>query len=538
MFPGSGSFALQKIVHRFSLRLLLLAIVLLLGTTLRIVESLSLPFWMDEAYSFWFTQLGWSYLWTELPKFENHPSAYFLLLKGWREIAGSSEFALRLPSVLASLGSVLALFFAGRIMGETLTTEHRERGGWIMGLTAAALAAFSQFEITYAGEARAYAFASLGTSLMLVGVLRIMAGTPARPDGTRSPAAAAALVLGMSISLWAHSLGLVPAGLVGLFLIGWWAIRRRWDGAAFLRLALMAGAVVLLCWPHFVNTLDQLSRDYSSFWIEAPSVYKLAVITFKAAGLPGVPFGVPMEALVTAIVMSAGLIGLFRLGGRTAPAAAVLPVFLAGGYWLICVAYTYLSQPVLLDRTLIYIHPPAVLIAAAAPWALGRHRRILSTGLACLALMASIGPNDLHPGGQRLYAAAARQIAERNLDAPVIALPWTAEVLLSYYETRLDVDFDIRTIPEPFPPRKNGVPDLISPPDVSSEDIIRVVDQVGDVPVLWVLARKSRQEAAFLRKTLRDAGWTESAIFEPRRGNETTFLRYEIPTAAIADIGD
>lgn len=505
---------------------------------LRIVESLSLPFWMDEAYSFWFTGLGWSYLWTELPRFENHPPAYFLLLKGWREIAGSSEFALRIPSVLASLGSVLALFFAGRIMGAALTTEHRDRSGWIMGLTAAALAAFSQFEITYAGEARSYAFASLGTSLMLVGVLRILVGTPARPDGTTSRSAAVALVLGMSICLWAHPLGLVSVGLVGLFLIGWWTTCRRGDGAAFLRLALMAGLVIVLCWPHFVNTADQLSRDYSAFWIEAPSAYQLAAITFKAAGLPGVPFGVPMQALVTAVVMSAGLVGLVRLGAGTAPAVAALPVLLAAGYWMICVAYTYLSQPVLLDRTLIYIHPPAVLIAAAAPWALGRHRRVLATGLSCLALLASVGPNDLHPGGQRLYAAAARQIAERDPGAPVIALPGTAEVLLSYYETRLDVDFDIRTIPEPFPPRKNGLPDLISPPDVSPNDIARVVGQIGDAPVVWVLARKSRQDAEILRQTLREAGWTENAIFEPGPRNETTFLRYEVSAAAMAGIDE
>lgn len=520
------------------LRLLLLVIVLLLGTVLRIVESLSLPFWMDEAYSFWFSGLSWSYLWTELPRFENHPPAYFLLLKGWRAIAGSSEFALRIPSVLASIGSVLALFFAGRIMGAALTTGHRERSGWIMGLTAAALAAFSQFEITYAGEARSYAFASLGTSLMLVGAFRIVSGTPMRPDGTASRSAAAALVIGMSISLWAHPLGLVPVGLVGLFLIGWWGICRRGDRAAFLRLVLMAGLVVVLCWPHFVNTADQLARDYSAFWIEAPSAYELGAITFKAMGFPGVPFGIPAEVLVTGIVMTAGLVALFRLGIRTAPAVAVLPVFLAAGYWVICVVYTYLSQPVLLDRTLIYIHPPAVLIAATAPWALGRHRRILATGLSCLALMASVGPNDLHPGGQRLYAAAARQIAERDPGAPVIALPGTAEVLLSYYETRLGMDFDIRTIPEPFPPRKNGLPDLISPPDVSPDDITRIVGQIEDAPVVWVLVRKSRQDADILRQTLRESGWSENAIFEPGPRNETTFLRYENPAAAMAGIDE
>jgi mannosyltransferase len=527
----------QHIASKASFRLLLLAFILIAGAVLRVGESRSLPFWMDEAYSFWFSGLSWTYLWTEVPKFENHPPAYFLLLKAWREIAGASEFALRIPSILASLGSVVALFVAGRAMGETLTTGPRARNGWIMGLTAASLAAFSQFEITYAGEARAYAFASLGASLTLAGALRIVSGTPVHPDGTASFSAAATLVLGMSISLWAHPLGLVSAGLAGLFLIGWWATIRRREGGTFLRLALMAGLVIFLCWPHFVNTAAQLARDYSAFWIKAPSAYDLFAITFRATGLPGVPFGVPAEALVTAIVMAAGLAGLFRLGAKTTPAAALLPVCLAAGYWVVVVAYTYLSQPVLLDRTLIYIHPPAVLIAAAAPWALGRRQRTMATGLACLALVASVGPNDLHPGGQRLYGKVAEQIAERDPNAPVIALSGDAEVLLTYYEARLGVDFDIRTIPEPFPPRKNGLPDLISPADISVEDITRTVERVEEAPVVWVLARKSRKEVEILREALRRSGRVEEAIFEVTPGrNETTFLRYEMPDATVAVI--
>lgn len=515
-------------------RLALLIAILLAGTALRVIESRSLPFWMDEAYSFWFANLGWEYLWQEVPRFENHPPAYFLLLKAWKGLAGSGEFALRLPSVMASMGSVLALFLAGRIMGETLSETDGSRNGWLMGLTAAALAAFSQYEITYAGEARPYAFASLGTSLMIAGALRIVSGMPGRPDGTRSLAAAAALVLGMSITLWSHSLGLVPAGLAGLFLIGWWAICRRGEAGAFWRLAAMAGLVALLCWPHFVNTWSQLSRDYSDFWIKAPSAYDLLAITFRATGLPGLPLGTPVEVLATTLVLSAGLIGLLRLGRTAGPAVALLPVWMAAGYWAIVVAYTYLLQPVLLDRTLIYAHPPAVLVAAAAPWAIGRHGRSLAAGLSGLAALASVGPNDLNPGGQRLYGAAARQIAARNPEAPVIALAGDAQVLLNYYEARLDADFDIRTIPEAFPAAGNGSPDLINAPEISREAIARTVEAVARAPVVWVVARKSEEKVGMLREVLRNSGRREEVIFAPGPGNETTFLRYETPAEAIA----
>ena len=508
------------------LRPFLLIAILAVGAAFRIIESATLPIWMDEASSFWFSNLGWKYLWTEVPRFENHPPAYFLLLKAWTALAGSSEFALRFPTVMASLGSVLALFAAGRILGESQAVDNRLREGWIMGLTAAALAAFSQFEITYAAEARPYAFASLGASVMMVGTLRLITGTAREPDGTRSVGGAAALVLGMATSLWAQPLGVVPVGLTGLFLIGWWAIFRRGDGGAFLRLAAMAGLVLLLCWPHFVNLAAQLSRDYSAFWIKAPSIYNLFAITFRAVGLSGLPFGLPVEALATCLVLGAGLMGLLRKG-RVNPVAALLPVYLAGGYWAILVVYTYLSQPVLLDRTLIYMHPPMLLIAAAAPWVVERPRPVVATGVAALALLSCLGPNDLHPGGQRLYGVAARQIAEQNPDAPVIAIPGDAEAILDYYETRLDVDFDILPLPGSFPPTKNGLPDMIGKPEITSETISRAVGQVSDAPVVWVVARQREQEVEILRNALRRSGWREVPILEAEPGNETTFLRYE-----------
>jgi hypothetical protein len=152
-----------------------------------------------------------------------------------------------------------------------------------------------------------------------------------------------------------------------------------------------------------------------------------------------------------------------------------------------------------------------------------------------LAAVASVGPNNLHPGGQRLYGQAARQIIEQNPGAPVIAMAGDAQVLLNYYETRLDADLDIRTIPEPFPAHRNGIPDLINNPEISSEDIARTVDTLGDSPVVWVVARKNVEDLEILRKALRDSGWSERVIFAPGPGNETSFLRYEIAPAATAE---
>ena len=519
---------MYRVTESPAFRLTLLVIVLLVAAALRIADIGSLPVWMDEVYSYWFSNLGWSYLWNEVPRFENHPPAYFLVLKAWRTLAGDGEVAIRIPSVLASLGSVLALFFAGRAMGDGLGNR-RMVDGWVMGLLAAALAALSQFEITFASEARPYAFASLGVSVMLAGTLRILCGRADEPDGTRSLSAAAALVLGMTITLWSHSLGLVPAGLTGLFLIGWWATVRHRDGGTFLRLMAMAATVTVLCWPHFVNTVAQLSRDYSAFWIGTPSFYDLFMLTYQAAGLHGLPFGPLIEALVAAVMIGGGLVGLWWRGRTSGNAAAMalLPVVLAGGYWIVVVAYTYLSQPVLLARTLIYIHPPVVLIVAALPWALplGSARGMSGMIVVAFATLAALGPNELHPGS-RAYEEIAHRIATEDAGAPILAMPGEAEILLGFYEDRMGIDLDIRPIPGPFPPTNNDLPDLINPPRVSPDALIQAVRAVENAPVVWLVVRKRQEERETLRALMRASEWTEELLIGPPADQEALFARY------------
>ena len=515
-----------RVIESPHFRLTLLVIVLLVAAALRLADIGSLPVWMDEVYSYWFSNLGWSYLWNEVPRFENHPPAYFLLLKGWRTLVGGSEIALRLPSVLASLGSVLAVFAAGRIMGEGLGRQ-RVVDGWAMGLLAATLAALSQFEITFAAEARPYAFASLGISVMLAGALRVLCATVDHPDGTRSLPAAVTLVLGMTVTLWSHSLGLVPAGLTGLFLIGWWATARRFDGGTFLRLMAMAAAVTVLCWPHFVNTVAQLSRDYSGFWIDAPSFYNLFMLTHQAAGLPGLHFNPAVEALIAALMIGGGLFGLWRRGWRSPNAAmALLPVVLAGGYWIVVVAYTYLSQPVLLARTLIYVHPPVVLIVAALPWAFAnnRVRGALSAILVGLAAIAALGANELRPG-DRSYGEITRRIAAEDVTAPVLAMPGEAQIILNFYEDRMGVDLDIIPLPGPFPPSDGDLPDMIRIPSISGEILEQAVEEVADAPVVWVVARQKWQERETLGEMMRASGWTEE-ILMGGAGEEAMLARY------------
>ncbi|MBL7183344.1 MAG: glycosyltransferase family 39 protein [Anaerolineae bacterium] len=85
-----------------------------------------------------------------------HPPLYFLMLHGWRLLAGESEFALRFPSLLAIVLAIAMFSAVGRrVWG-------RETGVW-----AAILATLSPFCLWYAQEARMYAWVVLESLVLL-----------------------------------------------------------------------------------------------------------------------------------------------------------------------------------------------------------------------------------------------------------------------------------------------------------------------------------------------------------------------------------
>ena len=116
-----------------------LAVILLVALMVRI-PGLTESLWFDEV---WYTQtmflhpdrLG-SVLWKDV-----HPPTYTLILIAWTDLFGDSELAVRMPSLLCGLGSLLLLWFiARRWMGP------------LQALLASALLALSPPHIWYSYE--------------------------------------------------------------------------------------------------------------------------------------------------------------------------------------------------------------------------------------------------------------------------------------------------------------------------------------------------------------------------------------------------
>ena len=130
--------------------------ILLLATAVRAIGLGRQSLWVDEGISY--ARATWPLgpaMWNTLLVGVQTP-LYYLLLRGWLVMAGHSEWALRLPSLFASVLSVAVAYRLGRF------------SGCRVGLVAAALTALNPFGVWYAQEARMYTLGVLfGAGAML-----------------------------------------------------------------------------------------------------------------------------------------------------------------------------------------------------------------------------------------------------------------------------------------------------------------------------------------------------------------------------------
>lgn len=126
---------------------LFVAVISLAGFLLRCVNTDYASFNADELYSMLSVHPGNS--WYEILYMQRtyQPPAYFMLLWGWTELFGYTEFSARFLSVLGgTFAIVLSALFGKKIQGNRL------------GLFLAFLVAFNPMQIAYSIEARFYIF--------------------------------------------------------------------------------------------------------------------------------------------------------------------------------------------------------------------------------------------------------------------------------------------------------------------------------------------------------------------------------------------
>jgi hypothetical protein len=232
------------------------------------------PLWLDETGSYWQISGGFSKILSrQLISFP----AYSYILWLSTKIIGSSEIALRVPSILAMLGAVYLLYLAAR--------ELFERDVAFIAVIVFCLHPIVIFESI---DIRPYAFAALATNAAILILLRLR----------RSDSNWLAALLGLSAAciLWFHFLfAVILPGLVLWFFV----IKIRDRKTLWRQFGIAAAAFALAALPA-IPELAYLFRTSKIHVYElAPNLLDLARILAPGWLLPIICVTVPVTLLVS-----------------------------------------------------------------------------------------------------------------------------------------------------------------------------------------------------------------------------------------------
>ncbi len=132
-----------------------LLLIIILGIGLRSYHLTARSLWFDEAFSWRLIQFPWSEMISRAAT-DVHPTLYYILLKSWAVVFGSSLLSMRLFSVMAAAASIAAIYLVASSAWTLSKSKEAMARGRAIGLTAALFLAVSGWQIAFAWEARMY----------------------------------------------------------------------------------------------------------------------------------------------------------------------------------------------------------------------------------------------------------------------------------------------------------------------------------------------------------------------------------------------
>lgn len=312
--------------------------------------------WYDEAFSAHLAGLPLSNLFTAT-LYDVHPPTYYLLLWTVTRLVGhSSEFILRLPSLVSGLALIWLVYRLARVLQLSDTST------WL----ATGLAALSPFQIYYSNEARPYALQMVLITAAAVGFLE-------KRDWL--------LITCSLVAAYLHNLS-------GLFLTGLFMAAFIWDHLRVKRL-FNAGAFVFVGWlPVAGLTIYQSQHIHHNYWIPGLSSpgRVLAMLDDLIFLAPGNTF-----VVATGLATALSLLLIIRAVPAALLATNYTPIFLfviTGLPLALATAISLVWQPIMISRALAPVAPFYYLLLA---WAVSvTLRRITAWSVMTLPALAAV----------------------------------------------------------------------------------------------------------------------------------------------------
>ncbi|HEX3008464.1 MAG TPA: glycosyltransferase family 39 protein, partial [Bacteroidales bacterium] len=310
----------------------------------------------DEPFSVYHAQMDLASIVHQLST-GNNPPLYEILLHFWIKIFGISEFSVRLPSVLFSAFAVVYIFKIGK-----------DFFSFQVGLVAALLFSFSNFNLLLAHEARVYAMLTFFTSLSMYYFLLLL----------RNPATIryrVTILVANTILIYSHYFGFFIIAIQALSVFFFQNCRRT---ISRNYLVVLSGVLVLYIPNIPIVVTRYLDSAAHGTWVAAPdgmdSIYNM-LRTFSNQ---------PLTTVVCCVLLVLSVFGLVvNTGSRQTEKKIIVLWFLfpfsfmfAFSYWL----------PIFFDRYLIFVSLGYyLLLAIIVVYVL--QRKSYSYALSCILVM-------------------------------------------------------------------------------------------------------------------------------------------------------
>lgn len=431
-------------------------------------------FWTDEMYSIHVALRSFTGALTDP---DQTPPLFVGFLHFWIRLFGTSEFAVRLPSVLAGTATApLAYCVARRYLAQ--------RGS----LLAATLVALHYFLVILSQDARAYAFLALLATASMLSLLRL------EEHPTWKRAAVHAVVT--TLLLYSHAYAVFVV-LAQVLYVAW-----SLDRFSLKHWLLPQAAALLLFSPWLPNLLGGASRVHSGFWLQPVTLKVIFWVPHVVSG--GTLAGLVAFALLAWLGVTTGLPLLRR--NSSEPKLLLLWAWLACTVVLpILISFTY---PIFTAR---YAVPGAVPLLLLGCRAIASRKAALRKGLSVLLIaLLSFQLVFFFTAGQtedsrQDWRGAVERIESQAANGSVVI------VSKGYCDSASDKDVacsyewyahrkDITLRPFFFEDRGSSRP-------VNATNVQEIDAMVADAPEAWLLYSYPSDTQGLAQQRLEAHGW-------------------------------
>ncbi|MBA4383225.1 MAG: hypothetical protein C0410_00670 [Anaerolinea sp.] len=495
----------------------LLLFITIAGGVMRVLLLDKNGLWLDETFSVRMANHSVGDMLQWIVKIDQHPPLYYFLLHFWITLNGDSPYFARLLSVVFGTATIPIIYLIGKRMS-----------GIVTGLAAAAILAFSTFNIYFAQEARMYTLLMFNASVAILALVRLLTDPRSvrpigsqfrdyvhgwRTSGQDEPVATGgldlkdltrnqrgfrgwvfrhrwspiqtietdlawiAVILFSALTLYSHNTAVFFPVAVNIFVLGLMLFQKakKSDGQSAFQAPSFSNwlksqvAIFLLWCPWIYFFIKQAGAVYQRFWIPDPTwegvIQLIKSFLYPSAGIPAnVTRGIWILFLV---VLGLGLVNFRKKVSQILFLATLFAIPILGELLV------SIWRPIFSGRTLIWITIPLFLLLAAGV-AQFRFKILIFVMLGCLVTINFFSTSDYYKFFQKEdWNSAARTVAGlAENDDLVLFNSNFVEIPFNYYIESYETHQYLRL-------EKQGLPQ-----DLIDDGVLEPVMTEEDIPAL------------------------------------------------------